>query len=213
MAEPTTFPDAIPSDQTGDPPRAVTKGRAGVIATVTGFVVLLAIGWTFILWANKFRITAPVAFVCLGYLAAMATILNLWRTGAAVAAADDPADAWDRMIGPRGELEKAKRVLLKAIKEAQFDHAMGKLSQADADALIQMYRARAIELIKELDRLDAGAGETPRDQIRREVKARMAMIERRPAGKLSKEKEKVAEVGRDESDGASDGDSSPTAES
>lgn len=160
-------------------------------AKLGAFGLALVVGWIFILWANKFRVTAPVAFVCLGYLAAMATILNLWRTGAAVAAPDDPGGEWDRPIGPRGELEKAKRVLLKAIKEAQFDLAMGKLSQADADALIHAYRGRAIEIIKELDRLDAGAGETPREQIRREVKARLAIAERELADKALKTKDKM----------------------
>lgn len=206
--------------QSGIGPDALVVGsgphpgaRAKSLAKLGAFVVLLVVGWTFILWANKFRVTAPVAFVCLGYLAAIATILNLWRTGAAVAAFDDPAEAWDRPIGPRGELEKAKRVLLKAIKESQFDLAMGKLSQADADALIQAYRARAIEIIKELDRLEAGAGATPREQIRREVKARMSMVERESAGKAVKNEEKTDVAAIDAAAGGNDGDSSSAVES
>lgn len=173
--------------------------RAGKLSAV---VVVLIVGWIFILWANKFRITAPVAFVCLGYLAAMATILNLWRTGAATFSPDEARDAWDRPIGPRGELEKAKRVLLKAIKEAEFDHAMGKLSQADADALIHGYRARAIEILKELDRLEAGAGESPREQIRREVKARLAMVDRESVGKSLKHQEEPGASGEQAGDEA-----------
>lgn len=147
---------------------------------------LVAIGWVFIAWQNKFHITAPVAFVCLGYLAVVLTIVNLWRTGAAAMSPEhEGEEAWTRPIGARGELEKEKKTLLKAIKEAEFDHQMGKLSKADADAMIHTYRVRAIDVIKELERFEeldmknvdpTGrplAKDSVRDQIAREVKARL----------------------------------------
>ena len=167
------------SEPVADPVRWI---RRGVIAA------LVVLGWVFIAWQNKFHITAPVAFVCLGYLAVVLTIVNLWRTGAAAMSPEHEGEhAWSRPIGPRGELEKEKKTLLKAIKEAEFDLEMGKLSKADADAMIQTYRARAIEVIKELERYGdtdtkmgnvdpAGrplARDTVRDQIAREVKARL----------------------------------------
>ena len=167
--------------------------RRGVIAA------LIVIGWVFIAWQNKFHITAPVAFVCLGYLAVVLTIVNLWRTGAAAMSPEhEGVEAWTRPIGARGELEKEKKTLLKAIKEAEFDHQMGKLSKADADAMILTYRARAIEVIKELERFEeldmknvdpAGrplAKDTVRDQIAREVKARLEL-----AGANKKTKKKA----------------------
>jgi len=139
----------------------------------------LLIGWVFIAWQNRFHISAPLVFVCLGYLAVVATVFNLWRTGAAaVASADSEADStWAKPAGAVGELEREKRTLLKAIKEAEFDHEMGKLSQHDADAMIRTYRGRAIEVIKELDRLTGGGGAvgTPREQIMREVRARLEL--------------------------------------
>src|SRR5580704_5554619 len=112
-----------------------------------GFV--LVVGWLFILWMNNFHVTAPHIMVCLAYLAVVALIFNLWRTGAAAVASDD-GDTWGRPIGAQGELEKEKKTLLKAIKEAEFDFAMGKLSKHDSDSLIKQYRARAIDVIKEL---------------------------------------------------------------
>lgn len=149
----------------------------------------LLLGWLFILWHNKFHITVPVVVIGLGYLAVVATVTNLWRVGvAAVAPEDDSPEAWTRPIGAREELEKEKKTLLKAIKEAEFDHEMGKLSKADADELIRMYRARAIEVIKELDRLDAGAAGSARDQIQREVQARLAV----DVGKGSKKDKRAA---------------------
>src|SRR5437870_59227 len=115
-----------------------------------GFAFALVVGWLFIAWSNRFHITAPVVFVALGYLAVVAVIVNMWRIGAIAVAPELAGDAaWERPIGPRGELEKEKRTLLKAIKEAEFDHEMGKLSKADADSMIATYRARAIAVIKE----------------------------------------------------------------
>ena len=137
----------------------------------------LLVGWTFILWQNHFHITAPAVFVCLAYLAVVATIYNLWRTGAAaVASGEEEIDStWAKQTGALGELEREKRTLLKAIKEAEFDHQMGKLSKHDVDEMIRVYRARAIEVIKEIDQLGAGAAATPREQIMREVRARIEL--------------------------------------
>src|SRR5262245_6365745 len=137
----------------------------------------LLVGWIFISWQNHFRLTAPAVVVCLAYLAVVATVYNLWRTGAAAAATDDEeADStWAKQTGALGELEREKRTLLKAIKEAEFDHQMGKLSKQDVDEMIRVYRARAIEVIKEIDQLGAGAAATPREQIMREVRARIEL--------------------------------------
>jgi len=153
--------------------------RAGALAA-------LLLGWVFIAWQNRFHITAPVVFVCLGYLAVITTVYNLWRTGAAVVESADAVidSTWSKPVGAVGELEREKRTLLKAIKEAEFDHEMGKLSKRDADDMIRQYRGRAIEVIKEIEQLGQGAAGTPREQIMREVRARLevsAKSQKRPA--------------------------------
>jgi hypothetical protein len=51
----------------------------------------------------------------------------------------------------QAELRDEKRRLLRAIKELEFDHGMGKLSQADFDAVINTYRLRAIEVMRALE--------------------------------------------------------------
>ena len=145
-------------------------------------LALLAVGWAIIVATNK-HVTAPVVFICLAYLAAVVTIFMLFQTGASAAMPrieDDSVLAWGAPIGPRGELEREKRMLVKAIKEAEFDRDMGKLSLVDADQMINVYRARAIEIIKQLDA--GGAGATTREQIDREVRARIA-IDEAPAKK------------------------------
>jgi hypothetical protein len=145
--------------------------RRGVV------VAILVIGWLFIAWQNHFRITAPTAFVCIGYLAVILTIYNLWRTGAATVdtSEDEDDSTWAKPAGALGELEREKRTLLKAIKEAEFDRDMGKLSQRDADDMIRGYRARAIEVIKEIDLLGHGGIGTVREQILREIRARVQL--------------------------------------
>jgi len=142
-----------------------------------GSLAALVVGWLFIAWQNHFHISAPLVVVCLGYLAVVATVSNLWRTGASAVSGDDQDNdsTWAKPAGALGELEREKRTLLKAIKEAEFDHQMGKLSQHDVDDMIRTYRARAIEVIKEIDRLETGATGTPREQIMREVRARLEL--------------------------------------
>ncbi len=157
---------------------------------------VVLVGWFFIAWQNHFHITAPVVFVCLAFLAAVATVYNLWRTGAAAVSPPDEIDdsTWARPTGLAGELEREKRTLLKAIKEAEFDHEMGKLSKVDADQMIATYRARAIEVIKEIDRLALGSAGNARQQIMREVRARLE-VESKPKkqadGKAKKKKPDV----------------------
>ena len=141
-----------------------------------GFV--LVVGWVFIGWQNSFHITPPLVFVMLGFLAVVLTTYNLWRTGASAVAQNEEDDgdaSWGKPTGARGELDREKRTMLKAIKEAEFDLQMGKLSPADAHQMISMYRARAIEVMKELEQLDLGAAGTVRERIMREVKARLAI--------------------------------------
>ena len=134
---------------------------------------IVLLGWVFIAWQNRFHVTPPLVFVCIGYLAVVLTIYNLWRVGAAVASTDDAAAraSWGRPVGQRTQLEREKKTLLKAIKEAEFDLAMGKLSKVDADRMVGVYRARAIEIIKALEAHDDTG--TVREKIEREVKARL----------------------------------------
>ncbi len=182
----------------GEAARAVAKGEAETRKrdpiwwwyTRGTFVLVLLVGWIFILWQNRFHVDAPVVVMWLGFLAVMLAVANLWRLGAAAVAPHDAGEeAWSRPMGERAELEKEKKTLLKAIKEAEFDQAMGKLSKHDAEELIHMYRARAIELIKELDRLDAGQVGTPRERIEREVAARLAVeADKAKAGKKAEQK-------------------------
>jgi len=104
-----------------------------------------------------------------------------------VAAAGAAAAGFYRMLtpladpeGPRAEsplsersravLEREKMLVLRSIKELEFDRAMGKVSSRDFDDMAGRLRARAIVLMKQIDE-----GATAyRDLIERELSARLA---------------------------------------
>jgi hypothetical protein len=56
------------------------------------------------------------------------------------------------------ELEAAKEAKYREIRDAELDHQMGKLSRDDWKAVDRDLRAEAIEILRQLDRLE---GRTP----------------------------------------------------
>ena len=64
----------------------------------------------------------------------------------------------DPAVADRAELEARKQVLYREIRDAEADHATGKLSEEDFTRLDRELRAEAIKVLKRLDRLDARAG-------------------------------------------------------
>jgi colicin import membrane protein len=165
-----------------------TAGKTGQILWALGLLLLVG-GWLSVLHVYRWHFTAPVFFLCAGWGALLLSARFLVRT--AVAAAEDTGDAdeesfW-KPVGRREELLIEKRSLLKAIKEIEFDHEMGKMSEADAAELTRFYRHRAIEIIKALEAENDGAGGVSvREQIEREVKARLAVSG--PGAKATKKK-------------------------
>jgi len=69
----------------------------------------------------------------------------------------------------RVALEREKTLVLRSIKELEFDFAMGKMAKADFDEMSARLRSRAVRLMKQLD---AGGGY--REQIQAEVAARLS---------------------------------------
>jgi hypothetical protein len=66
-------------------------------------------------------------------------------------------------------LEREKALVLRSIKELEFDRAMGKVSQKDFDEMAGRLRARAIMLMKQVDAGGAGY----RELIERELQVRL----------------------------------------
>jgi hypothetical protein len=154
-----------------------TAAKTGQILWALGLIVLVG-GWLSILHVYRWHFTSPVFFLWAGWAALLISARFLVRT--AVTAAEDTGQAdeesfW-KPVGRREELLVEKRTLLKAIKEIEFDHEMGKMSEADAAELTRFYRHRAIEIIKALEAEGNDPEAVPvREQIEREVKARLAV--------------------------------------
>jgi hypothetical protein len=149
----------------------------------------LAIGWLAILRITHWRFTVAVFFLLLGWAAVVTAVRFLWA--AAFAATGDadapPADNFGLAPGRREDLLLEKRSLLKAIKEIEFDHQMGKMSDGDAADITRLYRARAIEVMKALEEQEPAAPaaaaarrEAARAEIEREIERRLARPEGEP---------------------------------
>ncbi|GAB4510506.1 MAG: hypothetical protein Tsb0020_27740 [Haliangiales bacterium] len=160
---------------------------AGISGRLVGIIgaLLLAGGFVAILSVYRWHVTAPVVMLCLGWIGILYTVRTLLMAG--LAAAEDTGESdsegfW-KPVGVREELLREKRSLLKAIKEIEFDHAMGKMSDADAEEIARFYRNRAIEIIKALE-TDTDDASLPVDErIAREVKARVAVAKASAKGK------------------------------
>jgi zinc-ribbon domain len=72
----------------------------------------------------------------------------------------------------RVAMEREKTLVLRSIKELEFDYAMGKVAKPDFDEMHARLRARAVGLLKQLD---AGGGY--KEQIAREIENRLAQAE------------------------------------
>ena len=69
----------------------------------------------------------------------------------------------------RAALEREKTLVLRSIKELEFDKAMGKVSSKDFDEMAGRLRARAVMLMKQLDE----GGSAYREIIERELRTRV----------------------------------------
>jgi hypothetical protein len=85
-----------------------------------------------------------LALVLLALVAAIVTVPLRRR-------AEGPADPDE---AERAELESRKLSRYREIRDAEADHAAGKLSDQDFSRLDRELRAEAIEILKRLDRLD-----------------------------------------------------------
>ena len=136
--------------------------------------------WHFFVLASLMVSTAAVV------LARQATPEHLVFISLTIGAAGAAAAGFYRMLAPlatqdvsvfsdplterqRATLDREKTLVLRSIKELEFDRAMGKLSPKDFEEMSGRLRARALSLMKELD--EGGSGY--RELIERELRARL----------------------------------------
>jgi len=75
----------------------------------------------------------------------------------------------------RAALEREKSLVLRSIKDLEFDRAMGKVSEKDFAEMSARLRGRAAGLMRQLD---AGAGY--REQIEKEIEKRLGKVVEAP---------------------------------
>jgi hypothetical protein len=122
------------------------------------FTLLSMVGATVVVIVS--RETQPVALLLLSAAAIAAGFVGLAFSRAVAGffqTGDEPAPLPARS---RAELERQKALVLRSIKELEFDKAMGKVSEADFAAIASRLRGRALVLMADLERVPVVKDET-----------------------------------------------------
>ena len=95
------------------------------------------------------------------------------------------------MIGSRtrAALEREKNLLLRSIKELEFDRAMGKVAEGDYEDMVGRLRSRAVRLLQQLDNTSSGY----RELIERELAQRLVKAGSAPRAVDVSEQDHVAQ--------------------
>lgn len=81
----------------------------------------------------------------------------------------------------RAVLDREKMLVLRALKDLEFDRSMGKVSQKDSDDMAARLRGRALSLMKQLDEDGTGYRSLIERELTARVAARGAMPDAAPA--------------------------------
>lgn len=132
------------------------------------FTLAGLIGATVVVFVSQGQTPAGVILLSLTIFAAAVVGFAAWRTLAPLTGAE--VGSGPQMLGgrTRAALEREKALVLRAIKDLEFDHAMGKTSDKDFADMTARLRVRAAGLIRQLD-----AGDGYREQIEKEIAKRV----------------------------------------
>ena len=117
------------------------------------------------------RLAPPLVMLALGGMTLAFTAGAVWRMiDPLTRLQSDDADVAGPGRGFIRELEREKQLVLKAIKEIQFDYQMRKIGEREYRDMVERYRQRAMRLISELD-----AGGDYRSLIEKELRLRLEL--------------------------------------
>lgn len=122
------------------------------------------------LLVERMRFAPPLVMLALGGMTLAFTAGALWRMIDPLARAEAPEAGVTQDRGFVRELEREKQLVLKAIKEIEFDYQMRKIGEREYREMVERYRQRAMRLISELD-----AGGDYRGLIEKELKLRLEL--------------------------------------
>ncbi len=132
------------------------------------FTLAGLVGATIVVFVSRGQTPSGIILLSLVIFTAAIVGVAMWRTLAPLTGKDDPTGP--QILGgrTRAALEREKALVLRTIKELEFDKAMGKVSDKDFAEMSTRLRARAAGLIRQLD---AGAGY--RETIEKEIARRL----------------------------------------
>jgi hypothetical protein len=115
------------------------------------FTLAGLMGATVVVFVSRGQTPAGIILLSLTIFTAAVVGVAAWRTLSPFTQSDYRAAPAILGGRTRAALEREKALMLRAIKELEFDRAMGKVSQADFDEMSARLRARATRLIVQLD--------------------------------------------------------------
>jgi len=157
------------SSETSTEPQAGATTDADSLQPWQLFTLAGLIGATITVFLSRGQSPSAVILLSLTIFAAAAVGIAALRT--VMPLTGRLSHDTTQMLGgrTRAALEREKTLVLRSIKELEFDRGMGKVSEKDFAEMSARLRVRAARLMRQLD-----AGSIYRDQIEKEVERRLA---------------------------------------
>jgi hypothetical protein len=159
-------------------PQSLTPPRSGArdgdpLQPWQFFTLAGLVGATIVVFLSEGQTPAGIILLSLIIFGAAAVGAAAWRTFSPLSGLDEPAGP--QLFGgrTRAALEREKSLVLRSIKDLEFDHAMGKVSDKDFSEMGARLRSRAAGLIRQLD-----AGTSYRQAIETEIERRVGKAPR-----------------------------------
>ena len=132
------------------------------------FTLAGLIGATVVVFVSRGQTPAGIILLSLTIFAAAVVGLAAWRTFSPLSSDEDGSGP--QILGgrTRAALEREKTLVLRSIKELEFDRAMGKVADQDFEEMAGRLRQRALTLMRQLD-----AGEADYRALIERVTARL----------------------------------------
>jgi hypothetical protein len=132
------------------------------------FTLAALVGATVVVFVS--RDVGPAGVILLSITVGATAFVGMaaWRTLAPLTGREEPTGP-DVVGGrTRAALEREKTLVLRSIKDLEFDRAMGKIAEKDFAEMGARLRARAARLLRQLD-----SGANYREQIEQEIARRV----------------------------------------
>ena len=158
-------------------PAGVLRG-SDALAPWQLFALAGLIGATIVVFLSRGQSPAAIILLSLTILAAAGVGVAALRAFIPLTAPAVPSASPALAGRTRTAIEREKTLVLRSIKELEFDRAMGKVSDKDFSEMTARLRVRAVGLLRQLD-----AGTGYRDLIEKEIERRLG----RDAGSQKRE--------------------------